>query len=495
VSSTSGLDAVALQGTLARGDAGVEATIAETFERIDAVDARLHVFLNTERAYAERRAADLDRALAAGEEPGPLFGVPIALKANMCLEGFESSCGSKILAGYRAPYTATFVQRLLDAGAIPIGTTNMDEFAMGSSSENSAFGATRNPWDPSRTPGGSSSGSAVAVAAGLVPIALGSDTGGSVRQPAALCGIHGFKPTYGRVSRYGLIAFGSSLDQVSPFARSVRDIELVMSVMSGTDRNDSTCLDEPPLEPEAPRDPASLAGLSVGVPKEYFPSSLEPGVRRVVEAALATLEKLGAKIVPVSLPHTEYAIATYYVLATAEASSNLARYDGVRYGLRVEGDGSLQGMFAATREAGFGPEVKRRILLGTYVLSAGYYEAWYGRALKARARLRQDFESAFESVDVIAGPTSPLAAFKLGEKADDPLAMYLADALTVPTSLSGLPAISVPCGTVEVDSTTLPVGMQLIGQYRSDARVLRVARAFESATEFARARPAHGARA
>ncbi len=489
MSRTDGLDAVGLRDALARGDESVEATIAQTFDRIDAIDPRLHVFLNTERAYAEARARDLDRALAGGETPGPLFGVPIALKANMCLAGFESNCGSKILAGYRAPYTATFVQRLIDAGAIPVGTTNMDEFAMGSSSENSAFGPTRNPWDPARTPGGSSSGSAVAVAAGLVPIALGSDTGGSVRQPAALCGIHGFKPTYGRVSRFGLIAFGSSLDQVSPFARSVRDIELVMNVMSGADANDSTCLDEPPLEPEHARDPASLAGLSVGVPKEYFPNMLEGGVRRAVEAALATLEKQGAKIVPVTLPHTEFAIPTYYVLATAEASSNLARYDGVRYGLRVDGDGSLQGMFAATRAAGFGAEVKRRILLGTYVLSAGYYDAWYGRALRARALLRQDFERAFESVDVIAGPTSPLAAFKIGEKANDPLEMYLADALTVPTSLSGLPAISVPCGVVEVDSTPLPVGLQLIGPHRGDARVLRVARAFEAVTDFARARP------
>lgn len=483
------MDAVELQGHLARGEQSVEATIAATFERIEAVDPRLHVFLNTERAYAEGRALELDRARAAGEAPGPLFGVPIALKANMCLSGFESNCASRILAGYRAPYTATFVQRLLDAGAIPVGMTNMDEFAMGSSSENSAFGPTRNPWDAARTPGGSSSGSAVAVAAGLVPLALGSDTGGSVRQPAALCGINGFKPTYGRISRYGLIAFGSSLDQVSPFARSVRDIELVMNVMSGADANDSTCLDESPLEPEHAQDPRSLAGLRVGVPKEYFPSVIGSGVRRAVEGALATLEKLGATLVPVSLPHTDYATASYYVLATAEASSNLARYDGVRYGLRVEGDGSLQGMFAATRAAGFGAEVKRRILLGTYVLSAGYYDAWYGRALKVRALLRRDFEQAFESVDVIAGPTSPSIAFKLGEKADDPLAMYLSDILTVPTSLAGLPAISVPCGFVEDGSTPLPVGLQLIGPHRGDARVLRFARAFEAATDHARARP------
>jgi aspartyl-tRNA(Asn)/glutamyl-tRNA(Gln) amidotransferase subunit A len=495
VSAVHELDAVALQASVARRERRVADVVGETFARIDALDRELNVFLNTDRKAAERRAEALDRALAAGETPGPLAGVPVALKANMCLEGFESNCASRILAGYRAPYTATFVRRLLDAGAVVVGMTNMDEFAMGSSSENSAFGPTRNPWDPARTPGGSSSGSAVAVAGGIVPLALGSDTGGSVRQPAALCGIFGFKPTYGRVSRFGLIAFGSSLDQVSPFARSVRDLERVMSVISGADHNDSTCLDEPPLQAEAPRDEKSLAGLRVGVPKEYFPSVLQGGVRERCDAAVKKLGELGAELVPVSLPHTDYAIPTYYVVATAEASSNLARYEGVRYGLRVPGDGSLQGMFAATREAGFGAEVKRRILLGTYVLSAGYYDAWYGRALKVRALLRRDFESAFEKVDVIAGPTTPEVAFKLGEKVDDPVAMYLSDVLTVPTSLAGIPGVSVPCGFVETDGKRLPVGLQLVGPHRGDARVLRVARAFESATEHARARPPVGAKA
>jgi aspartyl-tRNA(Asn)/glutamyl-tRNA(Gln) amidotransferase subunit A len=483
------LDATGLRNSILKGERTAREAILETFERIDALDPALHVFLNTQRNAALARAVELDQSLAKGERPGPFFGVPVALKANMCLEGVETNCGSRILTGYRPPYTATFVQRLVDAGAIVVGMTNMDEFAMGSSSENSAFGPTRNPWDPARSPGGSSSGSAVAVAAGMVPIALGSDTGGSVRQPAALCGIYGFKPTYGRVSRYGLIAFGSSLDQVSPFARSVRDLELALGVLSGADADDSTCFDEPPVQPEAPADPASLEGIRVGVPKEYFPAVLSRGVRERCETALARLEDLGAELVPVSLPHTDYAIPTYYVVATAEASSNLARYDGVRYGPRAEGDGSLQGMFAATRQAGFGAEVKRRILLGTYVLSAGYYDAWYGRALKVRALLARDFEEAFADVDVIAGPTSPTPAFKLGEKVDDPVAMYLCDILTTPTSLAGLPGISVPIGFVEESGRKLPVGLQIVGPWKADARVLRVARAYELATEYSKAAP------
>ncbi len=478
-------DAVALAGRIARGESSARRAAEAALARVDLLDRRLNVFLAVDREGALRRADELDARRRDGHACGPLHGVPIALKANMCFEGVESNCASKILAGYRAPYTATFVQRLVDAGANPIGMTNMDEFAMGSSSENSAFGPTKNPWDEARTPGGSSSGSAVAVAAGIVPIALGSDTGGSVRQPAALCGIHGFKPTYGRISRYGLIAYGSSLDQVSPFARTVRDLELVTHVMSGTDVRDSTCLDEPALNLED----GDVRGLRVGVPAEYFPGSLPREVRAACDAALATLKNLGAILVPVSLPHSRHAIPTYYVIATAEASSNLARFDGVRYGARTEGSGSLQSMYAATREAGFGPEVKRRILLGTYVLSAGYYDAWYGRALKVRALLRRDFDEAFADVDVVVGPTSPEAAFRLGEKSDDPVAMYLSDVLTVPVSLAGIPAVSVPCGFVTVDGQRLPVGLQIAGPSRADARVLRVARAFEAATDFARAVP------
>jgi aspartyl-tRNA(Asn)/glutamyl-tRNA(Gln) amidotransferase subunit A len=475
-------DGVALAARIARADLTARRAAEAAFERLERVEPTLHAFLNVDREGALRRADELDARRTRGESPGPLHGVPIALKANMCFAGVESNCASRILAGYRAPYTATFVQRLVDAGANPIGMTNMDEFAMGSSSENSAFGATSNPWDATRTPGGSSSGSAAAVAAGVVPIALGSDTGGSVRQPAALCGIHGFKPTYGRISRYGLIAFGSSLDQVSPFARSVRDLELVTHLMSGTDARDSTCLDEPALNLES----GDVRGLRIGVPREHFPDSLPGAIRAACEAALAKFEELGATLVPVSLPHSHLAIPTYYVVATAEASSNLGRFDGVRYGLRVEGSGSLQSMFAATREAGFGPEVKRRILLGTYVLSAGYHDAWYGRALKVRALLRGDFESAFEDVDVLVGPTSPEVAFRLGDKSDDPVAMYLSDVLTVPVNMAGIPAISVPCGHVAVGGARLPIGLQIAGPTRADARVLRVARAFEAATTFAR---------
>jgi len=480
------LDATALAAEHAAGARRVTDTTEAALAALARLEPRLNAFLVVLADRARARAAELERERAAGATPGALHGVPVALKANMCLAGVEANCGSRILAGYKPPYTATFVQRLLDAGAVVIGMTNMDEFAMGSSSENSAFGPTHNPWDLARTPGGSSSGSAAAVASGIVPLALGSDTGGSVRQPAALCNLAGFKPTYGRVSRYGLVAFGSSLDQVSPFARSVRDLELALSVIAGHDERDSTSLPEPAPIPE--HDGARLDGLRVGVPKEYFPEVLSGGVRRASEAALATLRGLGAELVPVALPHTELAIPTYYVVATAEASSNLARYDGVRYGARSAGDGSLQGMYAATRAAAFGAEVKRRILLGTYVLSAGYYDAWYGRALKVRTLLRRDFEQAFEQVDVLAGPTSPTAAFRLGEKAGDPVAMYLSDILTVPVSLAGLPAVSVPCGFVDEDGTRLPIGLQLAGPARADARVLRVARCFESATDFARQR-------
>ena len=470
-----------LAASLRAGERGVREALQTTLERIDA-HADLGCFLSIEREQAERRALELERARAAGEPLGPLFGVPFALKANMCLAGFEASCGSKILAGYRPPYTATFVQRLLDAGALPVGTTNMDEFAMGSSGENSAFGPARNPWDRARSPGGSSSGSAAAVAAGLVPFALGSDTGGSVRLPAALCGLSGFKPTYGRVSRYGLIAFGSSLDHVAPLARTVTELAAVLSVLSGADPCDSTCLDLPPLEP--PTTPESLAGLVIGVPEEYLPTELDGGVRAAVEAALAELAGLGATLRPVRLPHTPVAIPTYYVVATAEAASNLARYDGVRYGARSPGDGTLQGMFAQTRADHFGPEVVRRILLGTYVLSRGYYDAWYARALKVRRLVRNDFDAAFAEVDLIAGPTAPAPAGVLGEHADDPLAMYLHDVMTVPASLSGLPALSMPCGFARVGGRDLPVGLQLVGPHLSEGPLLRLAHQFQRTTDW-----------
>jgi aspartyl-tRNA(Asn)/glutamyl-tRNA(Gln) amidotransferase subunit A len=473
-------DLFVLRRSIVAREQTVERAIERTLDAIDARNGELNALLVIDRERALARARELDREIDLVAEPGPLFGVPFVIKANMCLHGRETNCASRVLAGYRAPYTATAVQRLLDAGAICVGVANMDEFAMGSSGENSAFGPIRNPWDLARTPGGSSSGSTVAVAAGLVPFALGSDTGGSVRQPAALCGVSGIKPTYGRVSRHGLIAFGSSLDCVGVLARGAREVEAVLGVISGHDAHDSTSLPLPPLEPEpAARD---LAGLRIGVPREHFSDALASDVRGVVEGALQQLAALGATLVPVQLPHSEHTVATYYVVATAEASSNLARFDGVRYGPRANGDGSLQGMFAATRGAGFGPEVRRRLLLGTYVLSSGYYDAWYAQAMKVRRLVQRDFEAAFEQVDVLAGPTNPTAAFALGERTDDPVAMYLSDVLTLPLNLAGLPGLSIPCGFVRQGASELPVGLQLSGPALSDARLLRIARVFQQHT-------------
>ena len=470
------LDATDLAGEHARGERTVRETVEETLASIADLGPRLGA-LHSVLAESARSAADrLDAAHQHGFSPGPLFGVPVVLKSNLCLAGAEVNCGSRVLAGYRPPYTATVVERLLAAGAIPVAMAHMDEFAMGSSGENSAFAVTRNPWDLERTPGGSSSGCAAAVAAGLVPLALGSDTGGSVRQPAALCGIAGFKPSYGRLSRFGLVAFGSSLDQVGPLARSVRDLELAMEVLSGADERDASARAEPPLVRRAR---ATLAGLRIGVPAESFGAGLDARVRAATESALDELEALGARRVPLALPLSELAIACYYVLSTAEASSNLARYDGVRYGPRVEGDGSLAGMLAATRGAGFGPEVKRRILLGTFVLSRGYYEAWYRQALAVRAAIAAEFGAAFERVDLIATPTTPTPAFELGEKRADPLAMYLSDVLTVPASLAGLPAVSVPAGWVREGAGELPVGLQLVGPSGADAEVLAAARLYQ----------------
>ena len=484
MSTPAALDLTDLALRLAKGERSARQCVDESITRIEARDAQLGCFLAVQADWARARADDLDRGRKQGEPLGPLFGVPLALKANICVRGFETNCASKILAGYRPPYTATFVQRLLDAGAVPIGSANMDEFAMGSSGENSSYRITRNPWDLERTPGGSSSGSAASVSAGLVPFALGSDTGGSVRQPASMCGISGFKPTYGRVSRYGLVAFGSSLDQVSPMARSVRDLELVMSLISGHDRLDSTSIQLPALDPLGPAD--RLDGLRIGVPAEYFPSGMDAGVRDCVEAAIRDLEGLGATVHPVQLPHTEHAIATYYVIANAEASSNLARFDGMHYGARTAsqpGD-SLQEMISRTRAELFGSEVVRRILLGTYVLSSGYYQAWYERGLKVRRLLREDFERVFESVDVLACPTTPTAAFRLGEKSEDPLAMYMSDVCTVPANLAGLPALSVPCGFDSQHGNELPVGLQLMAAPMADARVLQVGRVYQQHTDY-----------
>ena len=487
-------DATLIRSEIVSGKRSVREVVDDHLARIAALDPAIGAFSQVLEERARATAIELDRALAEGAEPGPLFGVPVALKANMCLEGVETHCGSRMLAGYRPPYTATFVQRAIDAGCVVIGTTHMDEFAMGSSGENSAYTITRNPWDPTRTPGGSSSGPAAAVAAGMVPLALGSDTGGSVRQPAAFCGVSGFKPTFGRISRYGLVAFGSSLDQVSPLARSARDLERVVAALGGVDPLDATSIEALPADDRAGTNaddaPDDLRGLRVGVPREFFPDALDADVRATVERGLDELARLGAELREVSLPRVPAALPTYYVVATAEASSNLARFDGVRYGARADGDGSLLGMIAATRTAGFGDEVKRRILLGTYVLSSGYHDQWYGRAQRVRILLASDFDAALDPapgssddrVDLLVGPTAPTPAFALGERTSDPVAMYMSDILTVPASLAGLPAVSIPCGFVERDGATLPIGLQLVGAKRDDLRILHTARAYQNAT-------------
>src|SRR5262245_27946747 len=410
--------------------------------RIDALDGELRCYLTVTRETALAQAAAADARFRAGAPRGPLDGVPVALKDVLCTRGIRTTCGSKILEQFVPPYDATVVARLFDAGAVLLGKLNMDEFAMGSSTEHSAFFMTRNPWDVDRVPGGSSGGAAAAVAAGLAGVALGTGTGGSIRQSAAFCGVAGFTPTYGRVSRYGLIAFASSLDQIGPFARTVEDAALVLQTIAGVDPMDSTSVDTPVPDYLAELG-RGVEGLRIGIPDEYFRDGMDPEVESAVRAAIAALEKLGARPERVSLPHTEYGLAVYYLIAPAEASSNLARYDGVKYGLRAPGGRDLIDMYARTRAAGFGAEVKRRVMLGTYALSAGYYDAYYGRAQRVRTLLRRDFQQAFERVDLIAAPTTPGVAFKFGEKAE-PLAMYLNDIFAVPVNLAGLPGLSVP---------------------------------------------------
>ena len=400
----------------------------------------------------------------------------MAIKDNICVTGMQTSCGSRILGPYHPPYDATVIERLRAAGAVIIGKTNCDEFAMGSSNENSAFGPVKNPWDISRVPGGSSGGSAAAVAAGIVPVALGSDTGGSVRQPAALCGVIGLKPTYGRVSRYGLVAFGSSLDQIGVLARNVSDAASVLQVIAGRDPHDATTADVPVPDYSAELN-EDVRGLRIGVSRALLGEGLDPEVRSAIDKSIDAYRELGAEIVDVDLPHAQYAIAVYYIIATAEASSNLARYDGVRYGFRAEDAPALREMYRKTRDEGFGPEVKRRIMLGTYVLSAGYYDAYYLKAQKVRTLLRQDFANAFEKCDAVLTPTTPTPAFMFGEKSDDPLAMYLNDIYTVTANLAGVPGISVPCG---LSSEGLPIGLQLLGPNWSEARLLRLAHAYQT---------------
>jgi len=468
------------------GELLAETVAGETLARIAALDPGLHAFLHVARDAALEQARELDRRRSRGDVLGPLAGVPVAIKDAICTRAMPTTAGSRILAGYVPPYDATVIGRLRAADAVIVGKTNMDEFAMGSSTENSAFGPAMNPWDRTRTPGGSSGGSAAAVAARMTACSLGSDTGGSIRQPAALTGTVGIKPTYGRVSRFGLIAFASSLDQIGPFATDVRGAARVLSVIAGHDPRDSTSLAVTTGDFEAACG-RSVRGLRIGVPDEYFTEGLDAEVSASVRAAIHDLEAEGCTVSPVTLPHTRFALATYYVLATAEASSNLARFDGVRYGLRVDsasasghdrtGASDLRGMYGATRDAGFGAEVKRRILLGTFVLSAGYYDAYYLKAQKVRTLVRQDFDRAFGQVDVICSPTSPTTAFRLGEKVDDPLSMYLNDVYTLPASLAGIPAMSLPCAPSRAG---LPVGLHVMARPFEEETMLAVAAAWEA---------------
>lgn len=443
-------------------------------------DLNAYLALSPERALAQADRADA--AIAKGATAvslPPLAGVPIAIKDVLSTVGVRTTCGSKILEPYVPAYDATAVERLETAGAVILGKTNCDEFAMGSSNENSAYGSVRNPVAPDRVPGGSSGGSAAVVAAGLAVASLGTDTGGSIRQPGAFCGIPALMPTYGRVSRYGLIAFASSLDRIGPFTQNVDDAATLLAIMAGHDPNDSTsaAVAVPDYASESKQD---VSGMRIGVPEDYFGEGLDPEVKAKVQAGIALLEKLGCKRIPLKMPHTDYAIATYYIVATAEASSNLARFDGVRYGLRVAG-GTLMDMYRKTREAGFGPEVKRRIMLGTYALSAGYYDAYYLRAQKVRSLIARDFSDAFQKVDAILTPTTPTPAFKLGEKTADPLQMYLADIYTVTGSLAGVPGMSVPCGKT---AAGLPIGLQIFGPHFGESKILRLARGFEQAGGF-----------
>jgi aspartyl-tRNA(Asn)/glutamyl-tRNA(Gln) amidotransferase subunit A len=475
-----------IRAAVATGQRSAVEICREALDRITALNPPLNAFRAVAADRALARAAELDAR--PDRAALPLLGVPIALKDNICTRGVATTASSRILEGYVPPYDATVVERLEAAGAVIVGKTNCDEFAMGSSTENSAFGPTRNPWAVDRTPGGSSGGSAAAVASGMVPVALGSDTGGSIRQPAALCGVVGFKPSYGRVSRYGLIAFASSLDQIGPFAATVADAALLMDALAGPDPRDSTASASPVPEfaktLEDNRD--GMQGVRVGVPRHLLSDGVDAEVNAAFDAALEALARLGAQLVDVSLPYSPQAIPVYYVIATAEASSNLARYDGVRYGHRADHARTPIEMYERTRGAGFGREVKRRIILGTYVLSAGYYDAYYRQAQQVRTLIRDDYARALTAVDVIAMPTSPTAAFKLGERTEDPVQMYLSDVFTVGANLAGLPAVTVPCG---LTTGRLPIGLQLTGRLMDDVTVLRIADVYERATPWSSQRP------
>jgi len=455
-------------------------------ERIDRLEADLHAFITLTPELALEQAAQADQRRARWKRKGggnalpPLLGLPLAVKDLLCLTGVRCTCGSRLLENFVPPFTATSIERLLAAGMVVIGKTNTDEYAMGSSTENSAYGATRNPWNPRHVPGGSSGGSAAAVAARMVAAALGTDTGGSVRQPASFCGITGLKPTYGRVSRYGLVAYGSSLDTVGVLARTAQDVGLVFSQMAGYDRRDATSMDLPlpPLQLEDGN--PDLTGLRIGVPDEYFIQGIQPEVESAVRRAIAGFEALGALVSPVSLPHTEYALPVYYLIAPAEASANLARYDGIRFGMRLDSNNILE-LFTHTRSQMFGVEVKRRIMLGAYALSAGYYDAYYGQAQKVRTLIKRDFELAFEKVDLIAAPVAPSTAFRFGEHLDDPLAMYLEDVFTLPANLAGVPGLAFPVG---FDANNLPIGMQLMAPHFREDLLLRSAHAYQQTTDW-----------
>ncbi|MBK8173098.1 MAG: Asp-tRNA(Asn)/Glu-tRNA(Gln) amidotransferase subunit GatA [Sandaracinaceae bacterium] len=478
------MSGIEIQKKVASGDVSAVEVTNAFLERITHQDRKLHAFLYVDAEGALAQAATVDRARKAGETLGPLAGVPVALKDNLCTRGVPTTCASKILAGYVPPYDADAVERLRRAGAIAVGKTNMDEFAMGSSNENSAFGPVKNPWDETRAPGGSSGGSAAATASSMASFALGSDTGGSVRQPGAFCGVTALKPTYGRVSRFGLIAFASSLDQIGPFARSVREAARVLSVIAGHDARDATstttAVDD--YEAECGKE---VRGLRVGVVADALGAGVDAEVVKATRAAVAKLAELGCEIVDVSLPHATHALAAYYLIAPAEASSNLARFDGMRYGLRKTGD-DLTATYGTTRAEGFGPEVRRRIMLGTYALSAGYYDAFYVKAQKVRTLIRRDYDAAFKKCDVVLTPTSPTTAFKLGEKTSDPLAMYMADIFTLPPSLAGLPAVSIPGG---YSADGLPIGLQLTGRAFDEKTLVRVSDAYERASGWLSRRP------
>lgn len=454
-------------------------------DRVKAVDGKVQAFLSYHEGDALEQAEAADRQLAEGSNPSPLLGIPIGVKDLLCVKDQPCNCSSKILGNFRSPYNATAIEKLKAAGAVVFGRLNMDEFAMGSSTENSAFFTTRNPWDLERVPGGSSGGSAAAVSADECLATLGSDTGGSIRQPAALCGCVGLKPTYGRVSRYGLVAFASSLDQIGPFTKDVRDSATLLQAISGVDPLDSSSMPEPVPDYSRALD-GNIKGLKIGIAKEYMIGGLDPEVNAAVQKAVEQLQKLGAEVVEVSLPHTDYAAATYYIIAPAEASANLARFDGIRYGTRIEG-GDPTELYSKTRGAGFGAEVKRRIILGTYVLSSGYYDAYYLRAQKVRTLIRQDFIKAFEKVDAIVTPTTPTAAFKAGEKSGDPLQMYLSDIFTISCNLAGISGISIPCGFTT--SPKLPIGLQLLGKPFGEETLFKIAHAYEQTTGWHKERP------